>query len=153
MIIKRRNLEAKKSRIQELIEKKYITNMDIKELIGKSYSEICNDYRSPIETKRYLYKIYVQPYHLCKDYSNKIDIDLIAQLMIKRYAMELSEVNYLYSDGALNLNEYYAYLDKLVTLYFKTSLVGELIYQNYGDNFELSDLFYNMNIKKKSKHI
>lgn len=153
MIIKRRNLEAKKSRIQELIDKNYITNTDIKELIGKSYSEICNDYRSPIETKRHLYRIYVQPYLLCKDYPTKIDIDLIAQLMIKRYAMELSEANYLYNDGALNLNEYYEYMDKLVTLYFKTSLVGKFIYQKYGDNFELSDLFCDTNIKKKNKHI
>lgn len=152
MLIDQKKFEAKGFRICELINNNYITNDDINLLLSKSFEEIIKYSRSPIEKDRLLYKIYIQPYLLCQDKSEKIDINLIVKLMIKRYAMEIAEINYMYKEGTLSLDDYYKYIDSLLSAYFNTSEIGRVIYQNYGGNFELSELFQTDIQKVKNKH-
>lgn len=152
MIINQAKIDFKKNRIQELIKNNCITEEDIELLLHKSFDDIINSYKGSNEKQRMLYKIYFQPYLLCKDGNDNIDLNLIVALMIKRYNMELNEISYMYNDGTISLNEYYRYIDNLVSLYFNTSEKGKLIYQNYGGNFELSNDFYNK-MKTKNKHL
>lgn len=152
MIIDQTKIKDKKNHIQELIQKDFITNDDIKSLLNKSFDEILKYSISRITKERLLYKIYLQPYLLCDDELSKINVNLIVELMIKRYTMEISEINYLYKEGSISLKDYYRYIDSLVYAYFNTSEIGKTIYENYGGNFELSDLFQENDPKIKDKH-
>lgn len=126
-------LENIKYRILKMISSGIITNEDIKELNSMTWEDVSNAYNPNSFKSTVLFQIYCNPYLLCNDnivkFKFDIDIDDIADLLIKRYNNELEEYTYRLKEGYINRDEYELMCDELYSLYFNSSFVSERLYR------------------------
>lgn len=126
-------IEREKNIIELLLIKKIITEKMIKEITVKNFQQILDYGNSEDEVNKYLYNIYIKPYLICTD-KPILDLDIIAELLVKRYNMEQSELNLRFKKYDINLSEYIISTDLLNNLYFNSSNTGKKIKRYYNDS-------------------
>ena len=131
-----KRIKAVKERVLELIKKEFINEHDIKMLSNITFDEVISLWESDMFRKKVLFTIYLNPYLLCNDEIVKykpFDIDIISNILIKRYNEELDEYKNRLLNGEISNNEYLNNCNCLTKLYFTSTLMGIRIINNYND--------------------
>lgn len=131
-----KQIKTFKERVLELIEKEFINENDIKMLSDMTFDEVISLWESKTFRNKVLFTIYLNPYLLCNDemVKNKpLDINIISNILIKRYNEELDEYKDRLLNGEISNNEYLNNCNCLTKLYFTSTLMGIKIADNYND--------------------
>lgn len=143
-----KEINNNKKVIERYILNRLIIEKDIKEMIPKSFEEMMEYKNSRILINRYLFKIYFNPYLVCFD-KPYFDIDVVAELLLKRYNSEIIELTSRLDDGDINAKQYQKNVDTLNMLYFNTSLTGQKIKLAYADQLLVENETNNKVLNKR----
>lgn len=119
--------ESIKNKVYYYIMIDMITNSDIMRLSEYKLGDLYNLDTKNSYKEKVLLSLYLNPYLLCNDdllSLDKFDLDVVMNLVIKRYNEEIEEYNRLFSMGDISYNEYINNINVLNKLYFKSSNMG-----------------------------
>lgn len=124
--------DNKKQEIESLINKGIISENIIENITKMTFEQMEEYGNSNDEFNRILFDIYVNPYLLCSD-KPILDIDIIGKLLVKRFNMEISELNFLINSFEIDEKKFNDNVDLLYFLYFESSTTGKKIKRYYEE--------------------
>ena len=132
-----------RNKVYILFKKDIITAYDIELISNWKLNEIESlevNFKNQV-----LNSIYNHPYLVCNDYmfidgTLYVDISLIAKLLIRRFNMEVNELEYQLNEGYISKEYYQFEINKLNNLYFDSSIIGRRIYNIYNQDIILESV-------------
>lgn len=154
-----------KNKIFSMVKKREISDTNLELLFHNTLGDMEQFVRkNNSENNKILLQIYLNPYLLCddrllEDNNNFLNLELLSNLLVKRYNEELQEYETRYKDGETNKVELNNNILCLKNLYFTSTKIGKKIYNKYSDEIlklDNGNIFLqnkgNILLKKKKNH-